>query len=337
MSAESPQPLLEVRELSKTFTTRHGLRRREVRAVRGVSFDIRSAAITALVGESGSGKTTVARMLARLERPTGGAILLDGQEVDLRHTADRAFRRRVQMVLQDPFSSINPAHPVGYSLERAIRIHSTATNTEIRTRAASIMRSVELPPHLLDELPHNLSGGQRQRVAIARALATSPGLIIADEPTSMLDVSIRLGVLNLLQDLRDRDGVSLLYITHDLVSARYLADETMVMYAGELVEGGESIELMADPAHPYSRLLLSAVPNPRRRRTDRSGQQQTQLRRQVLEGTACPFGPDLHEDCSATTPVRHQLTPTHWVRCLRYPAQQGGATTALDELQEVPA
>lgn len=324
--------VLDAHGLTKTFTVRDGLRRRDIHAVADVSLAIAPASITALVGESGSGKTTVARLIARLETPTAGGFSLAGEEVDLGRPPDRAFRRDVQMVLQDPFSSINPAHPIGYSLGRAIRLNSQDVGRSgLRGRLVKIMEDVELSPRLLDEMPHNLSGGQRQRVAIARALATKPKLILADEPTSMLDVSIRIGVLNLLHDLRSRDGVALLYITHDLVSARYVADETLVMYGGELVEGGDSVDLMAEPVHPYTRLLLSAVPNPRRSRSSADGDTQRTLRREVLEGATCPFG---SSDCSPDSPVRHAVSARHWVRCLNYPAQISSGATALDELQE---
>ena len=192
---------------------------------------------------------------------------LDGVDVlrTERRRASRAYRSKVQMVFQDPFGSLNPVHRVAYFLERAVRLHGRLrAQSEVRARLEELMTTVELPVELLDSYPHELSGGQRQRIAIARALAMEPKVILADEPTSMLDVSVRIGVLNLMRRLRDEQGISMLYITHDLASARYVADRTIVMFAGELVEGGESLDLMANPAHPYTQLLLSAVPDPTR-------------------------------------------------------------------------
>jgi peptide/nickel transport system ATP-binding protein len=204
-------------------------------------------------------------MLAQLIKPTRGTITLDGELVSGRRL--RAYRNKVQIVFQDPFASLNPVHSVRYHLSRPLRIHQrgrgrTAVNPAIEALLSRV--KLEPPGQFADKLPHELSGGQRQRVAIARALAAGPSVLLADEPVSMLDVSIRLGVLNLLGELRDVEGLAVLYVTHDIASARYFADMMTVMYAGRVVESGPSLEVTARPAHPYTRLLLDAAPDPER-------------------------------------------------------------------------
>ena len=222
-----------------------------------------AGAVTAVVGESGSGKTTVARLLARIVKPDAGEVLLDGKAVAAARS--RSFAAQVQMVFQDPFASLNPVHRVRHHLARPLEIHHTADG-DVEAAVRQLLHRVALDPPatFADKFPHELSGGQRQRVAIARALAVRPRVLLADEPVSMLDVSIRLGVLNLLADLRDRERLAILYVTHDIASARYLADTIVVMYAGQLVESAPSVSLTDSPAHPYTQLLLSAAPDPER-------------------------------------------------------------------------
>jgi peptide/nickel transport system ATP-binding protein len=326
--------MLEVRALSKDFTQGGPLGRKVIHAVHEVNFSIGRSEIVALVGESGSGKSTIARILARIEEPTSGSFLVNGVDVlaDERRKASLAYRGDVQMVFQDPFSSINPAHPVETSLRRSLELHRRDESARsIRALMPELMNEVGLNADMLFDYPHQLSGGQRQRVAIARALATRPRLILADEPTSMLDVSVRIGILNLMARLRDVEGISMLFITHDLASARYLADTTLVMFAGELVEGGESLELMANPAHPYTQILLSAIPDPRRTEAV-DVEARRILRRLVMEGHECPFDGDPDQECSDTEPVRHHLSATHWVRCHRYSPRGTVTATALVEI-----
>ena len=262
-SAESPhptatEPVLEVRGLRKDFPAGGLLSRRTVRALDGVDLTLHRGEILALVGRTGSGKSTLARIIARLETPTAGCLLLDGRDVLAREPrrASRSYRSRVQMVLQDPFASLNPAHSVGHTLGRALALHRSTA--EPGRGSAELLDAVGLEPELLGVRPHELSGGQRQRVAIARALACEPEVLVADEPTSMLDAPLRAGILDLLLGLREERGLSILYITHDLASARYLADTTAVLQAGRLVETGPTAELMKHPAHPCTRLLMSA-------------------------------------------------------------------------------
>ena len=273
----SVTPVLEARDLTKHFAV-HGARRpalrrppgraagagRVVHAVDDVSLALASGSATAVVGESGSGKSTLARMLAGLIRPTSGELLLDGAKLT-GHTG-RGYARQVQMVLQDPFSSLNPVHDVRYHLARPLLVHKLAGADRLDEEICGLLERVALTPGdaYLHKFPHELSGGQRQRVAIARALAVRPRVLLADEPVSMLDVSIRLGVLNLLGDLRDREHLAVLYITHDIASARYLADHIMVMYSGHVVEEGPAVQVTDEPAHPYTQLLLSAAPDPER-------------------------------------------------------------------------
>ncbi len=257
--------LLVVRGLSKTFSVREGLGTKKLRAVSDVSLELGRGEVVALVGESGSGKSTIARMVARLVPPTSGKIHFDGRDTLATRRMNLAFRTRVQMIFQDPFGSLNPVHSIGYHLERPLIRHSRARGkSEVQQKVGDLLETVGLNPaaEFVVKYPHQLSGGQRQRVAIARALAVDPELILADEPTSMLDVSIRIDILNLLSDLKKTRGIAYLYITHDLASARYFADRTVVLYAGYIVEGARSGELMDNPAHPYTRLLLSAVPRP---------------------------------------------------------------------------
>jgi peptide/nickel transport system ATP-binding protein len=260
-------PVLEGRNLTKYFWVRQGrrlfARRAPVHAVDNVSIRLEAKKVTAVVGESGAGKTTVARLLARIIRPDEGSVLLDGQPAPAGRP--RSYARQVQMVFQDPFASLNPVHRIRHHLERPLKIHHLANGNADAVIGDLLNRVALKPPESFTaKFPHELSGGQRQRVAIARALAVKPRVLIADEPVSMLDVSIRLGVLNLLADLRDRENLAILYVTHDIASARYLADTIVVMYAGQLVEAAPSVSLTDNPAHPYTQLLLSAAPDPDR-------------------------------------------------------------------------
>jgi peptide/nickel transport system ATP-binding protein len=248
---------LEVRGLTKDF--------KKLRAVDDVSFTLRQGTITALVGESGSGKSTVARILARLHDATAGSVIYDGKDV-LDRCDVKLYRSRVQMIFQDPFDSLNPVRTIKHHLERPVRIHSVVPRRDVTPRVHELLRTVGLVPaeKYAAKYPHELSGGQRQRVAIARALAVNPSVILADEPISMLDVSIRIGILNLMLGLKRELGIAFLYITHDIASARYIADEVLVMYAGQIVEQGPTDSVLLEPLHAYTRLLLSAVPHPER-------------------------------------------------------------------------
>jgi peptide/nickel transport system ATP-binding protein len=264
----SNAPLLQTRGLTKHFAIGGGLSRKTLHAVDDVDLVIQEREIVALVGESGSGKSTIARLLARVHRPTSGDIVFQGQPVSEMkgRTRELAYHRAVPMVFQDPFSSLNPAYRVSHGITRGLRLHRPELSaSQRRAEAERVTEAVGLSPaaDVLDRFPHELSGGQRQRIGFAQALSYRPKLIVADEPVSMLDVSIRIGLLNVMARLRTDEGVSLLYITHDIASARYISDRLVVMYAGHMVESGSTEQVLAAPAHPYTKLLLSAVPDPR--------------------------------------------------------------------------
>jgi ABC-type oligopeptide transport system ATPase subunit len=259
---------LEARGLVKEYRLRNGPRTTTLRAVDDVSFTLQPGRTVALVGQSGSGKSTIAKLLMQLERPASGDILLDGRPAARRGSGLVSYRRTVQMVFQDPFASLNPFHTIGHHLERPLRLHHHGmTDAEVRRGVLQLLERVRLHPaeHVAGRRPHELSGGQRQRVAIARALAPKPGILVADEPVSMLDVSIRLGVLNLLAALQREENLGVLYITHDLATARHFSDDILVMYQGRIVERGPADEVILHPQHPYTRTLAEAAPNPERR------------------------------------------------------------------------
>lgn len=258
---------LEVKNLSKDFDLRHGFTTTTLHAVKNVSFELMPGRTVALVGQSGSGKSTVARMIAQLEKPTSGQILLDGRPAQHRGKGLADYRDEVQMVFQDPFSSLNPFHSIAHHLERPIRLHGIATSSRaVRAKVIELLERVQLRPgsDFADRRPHELSGGQRQRVAIARALAPSPSVLIADEPVSMLDVSVRLGVLKLLARLQREENLAVLYITHDLATARHFSDDIMVMFQGEVVEEGPADEVILHPKADFTKKLLAAAPEPSR-------------------------------------------------------------------------
>ena len=263
--------LLRADHLTRYFKVGGTLARGTLHAVDDVSFGIGEREIVALAGESGSGKSTVARLLARVYEPTSGTVTYFGEPgagtslAALRSRRDGLrYSGQVPMVFQDPFSSLNPVFRVSHGVLRALKLHRPQLSAdERRAEAARVFDVVGLGEGMLGRYPHELSGGQRQRVGFAQALATKPRLILADEPVSMLDTSIRIGLLNLMAQLRDSEGVSILYITHDIASARYVADRLIVMYAGQIAEAGPIEDVLAAPKHPYTQLLLSAVPDPK--------------------------------------------------------------------------
>ena len=323
-------PVLEVEGLTKYFPARGRGRSQRLRALNGVSLSLERAEIVALVGESGSGKSTVARVVARLIEPSAGRILLEGRDVlaEEPRGASIAYRGKLQMVFQDPFGSLNPVHTLEHHLARPLILHRKVNGSaELVRRVHELLDSVGLTPaaEFAKKLPHEASGGQRQRVAIARALAVDPSVILADEPVSMLDVSIRAGILTLMERLKLERGVAFLYITHDIASARYLADRTLVMYAGHIVEGAPSEDLIQRPVHPYTRLLLSAVPDPARvlRAGGASGAPpaepaHTEAPNLVDPPPGCPFAPRCPRVVSACTremPSATEHGSGHWVRC----------------------
>jgi len=317
--------LLEARGLRRHYPIGRGLwlgrRGRLLRAVDGVDLEVRRGETLAVVGESGCGKSTLARLLLRLERPDAGTLRLDG--IDLASLPERRLRplrRRLQIVFQDPYASLNPRLSVAALVAEPLLVHGQGGAAERRARVGELLALVGLRPALADRFPHELSGGQRQRVAIARALATGPELLVADEPISALDVSVQAQVLNLLADLRARLGLALVLVTHDLAVVRHMADRVAVMYLGKIVERAPAEALLSAPRHPYSRALLAAVPRPD---PARAGS------RRILEGelpspvdppsgcrfrTRCPFAV---AECARLEPPLEETVPGHAVACLR--------------------
>jgi peptide/nickel transport system ATP-binding protein len=317
-------PLLVVKGLTKHFPVGTLVKTRQVHAVEAVSFSVRRGQVVALVGESGSGKSTTIRLISRLIAATRGEVIFHGRDMLKAEPrqASLAYRRKVQMIFQDPFSSLNAVHTIEHHLTRPLVIHKVAANPrELRERVYTLLATVGLnpPEEIARRYPHQLSGGQRQRVAIARALAVDPELILADEPISMLDVSIRMGILNLMAQLKEERGIAYLYVTHDLASARYIGDQIMVMYAGHMVEGGDGETVMGQPAHPYTQLLLSAVPDPRAGlRTRKDIGARGEVPSLIDPPPGCPFAArctKVMDACRQSMPGPTSITPTHWARC----------------------
>ncbi len=317
------QELLRTERLTKHFKIGNAASQRILHAVDDVSLSVGERQIVALAGESGSGKSTIARLLAKIYKPTGGEIYFQDRRLSsLRNRADRLrYSGQVPMVFQDPFASLNPVFRVSHGVLRGLKLHRPELSRQQRqSEAEHVFEVVGLTPgaDVLQRYPHELSGGQRQRVGFAQALAMRPKLILADEPVSMLDVSIRIGLLNLMVKLRDEEDVSILYITHDLASARYVADRLIVMYAAKLAESGPVDEVLSNPRHPYTQLLLSAVPDPRAplgvsAETDRGEPPK------VINPTPgcrfrwrCPLAIDI---CHAVTPEPGAIGPGHEVAC----------------------
>jgi peptide/nickel transport system ATP-binding protein len=319
------EPLLRTAALSKHFRLGGVLSRRTLHALDDVDITIGEREIVALVGESGSGKSTMARLLAMVYRPTTGSVYFEGRELgSLRSRKELlAYRGKVPMVFQDPYSSLNPAFRVSHGVMRFLKLHRPELTREGRREEAErVFTAVGLQPaaDFLRKFPYEMSGGQRQRVGFAQALALRPRLILADEPVSMLDVSIRAGILNMMRDLRRREGVSFLYITHDIASARYVADRLIVLYAGHVVESGPTEAVLQSPRHPYTQLLLSAVPDPRAPLALSSSSDAGEPPRVIDPGVGCRFRwrcPIAIDECATRTPRPRVLGPDHEAACHR--------------------
>jgi oligopeptide/dipeptide ABC transporter ATP-binding protein len=324
------EPLVRVQNLKKLFPISKSLLREaksHVHAVDDVSFSIHRGESLALVGESGSGKTTTGKLLVRLLDPTDGHIhmkLDTGGTADIAHLRGgelKRFRRHVQMIFQDPYESLNPRRTIFDTIAEPLSVQGIGNLAEREQRVAEILNLVGLSPPatFLFRFPHELSGGQRQRVAIARALVVEPTFVVADEPTSMLDVSIRTGIMNLMQDLADRLGVTYLYITHDLAVARYMSNRLAVMYLGKIVELGETEEILHNPLHPYTKALLTAVPVPdptlKRGLPDIKGSISKPIDPEPICRfyPRCPRGDEVCE--SNDHPDLLEASPGHWVAC----------------------
>jgi oligopeptide/dipeptide ABC transporter ATP-binding protein len=288
-------PILQVVNLVKWFHSQG----HTVHAVNGVSFEVGTGETVAVVGESGCGKTTTARCVLRLTDASSGQILFRGEDITKRSKgAFRPLRRDVQMVFQDPNGSLNPSMSVRQTLREPLKLHDIVSGKEVESRLQELMRLVQLEPALLNRRRDQLSGGQKQRVVIARAIATEPAFVVLDEPTSSLDMSLRLALLELLADLQEKLGMSYLFITHDFSTVRHVADRVVVMYLGKVMETGTVDEVLDDPAHPYTQALVSAIPLPdprlRKRRTHVGGETPSAAR----EIVGCPF----HARCPSVMP-----------------------------------
>ncbi|MFT4215443.1 MAG: ATP-binding cassette domain-containing protein [Microbacterium sp.] len=252
--------ILDFNHVTKVYNVRGA---GQLKALDDVSFTLESGQTIGLVGQSGSGKSTIAKILTQLELPSTGHVLLDGQPIPRRGKGLRKYRQQLRMVFQDPFASLNPYHSIRYHIERPLRLDNVVPAAETDKEVRRLLERVRLDPKaVIDRRPHELSGGQRQRIAIARALASRPKLLVADEPVSMLDVSIRLGVLNLLADLQREEGLGVLYITHDLATARHFSDEIIVLNQGRIAEQGPADEVILNPKDPYTQQLRAASPDP---------------------------------------------------------------------------
>ncbi|HEU4645125.1 MAG TPA: dipeptide ABC transporter ATP-binding protein [Burkholderiales bacterium] len=319
------QPLLEVQDLVMHFPVGGGMFSKPagvVRAVDGVSFNVHKGETLGLVGESGCGKTTTGRCILRLERPTGGRVVFEGIDMVTLGAAElRAVRRRVQVIFQDPYSSLNPRMTVGQILAEPLKVHGiVADKGERELRVRELLVQVGLAPQHAGRYPHQLSGGQRQRVGVARALATEPALIVCDEPVSALDVSIQAQIINLLEELQSRLGLTYLFIAHDLSVVRHISDRVAVMYLGKIVELADRNALYEEPLHPYTQALLSAVPIP-------DPKIEAKRKRMVVRGevpsplnppSGCVFHPRCPiavSRCSAEVPPLREIRPGHWAAC----------------------
>jgi oligopeptide/dipeptide ABC transporter ATP-binding protein len=320
--SDSNGDLLVVRNLKKHFPVRQGVFSRvagQVYAVDDVSFSIARGETLSLVGESGSGKTTAARSMLRLIEPTDGEVWFDGTDIITLGTKDlRALRRRVQIVFQDPFASLNPRMTVYSVLAEAIAAHNLAPKAQRRARVMELLGLVGLPEEAADRYPHEFSGGQRQRIGIARALAVEPDLIVADEPVSALDVSIQAQILNLLEELQQKLGLTFLFIGHDLSVVRHISDHVAVMYLGRIVEIGPVQAIFERPVHPYTRALLSAVPvvrpGPRPDRTVLTGD----VPSPINPPSGCYFHPrcpEAQDTCRQQAQRLVEVEPGHLVAC----------------------
>jgi len=295
----------------------------ENKAVDGITFDVKRGETVGLVGESGCGKSTTGRAILQLYKPTGGHIIFDGKDISALHGEElRLTRRRMQMIFQDPYASLNPRMSVRDIIGEPLLIHKLGNAAERRERVAELMRIVGLNPYYATRFPHEFSGGQRQRIGIARSLAVSPDFIVCDEPVSALDVSIQAQIINLLEELQEQFGLTYLFIAHDLAVVRHISDRVAVMYLGKMMELSDRNEIYDNPMHPYTKALLSAVPIPdpalerKRERIILTGDVPSSLRppRGCVFHTRCPIAID---ECREAIPEWREVQAGHWVACHR--------------------
>ena len=320
------KPLLEVNNLKKYFPIRGGILSRvvaNVKAVEDVSLTVKRGEVVGLVGESGSGKTTAGRAILRLIEPTSGEVKFEGTDITkISKGQMREYRKEMQIIFQDPFASLNPRMTVGDIVGEAMVIHKLARGKDKEEKVATLLEKVGLSPNHIRRYPHEFSGGQRQRIGIARALAVDPKLIVADEPVSALDVSIQAQVVNLLQDLKEELGLTLLFIAHDLAVVEYISDKVVVMYLGRVMEIAPAKELYRNPIHPYTQALLSAVPIPdptiKRERVILQGDIPSPINPPsgCVFRTRCPIAV---KECAEVVPPLEEVSPGHFKACIRRP------------------
>ena len=329
MSKEYGQLLIEGKNLIKDFPINStALQQPIMRAINGVSFKMYKSRGLSVVGESGSGKSTTAKMIAKMYAPNSGSIQYKGKDLESIRSRSQLmnFRKGVQMVWQDPFGSLNPTHNIFHHIARPLLIHKKVTpinKQELKDRVFALLEQVGLIPakETAEKFPHQLSGGQRQRVNLARNIAVGAEVILADEPTSMLDVSIRAGVLNLMEEMKFEKEMSLLYITHDIATARYIAEDLAVMYVGHMVEWGDTEEIIHHPQHPYTQLLISAVPDPSKSIHEKLKGNKGEIPLWTPNSVGCPFSDRCQHatsQCKEALPAVTQLSGNHFVRCYLY-------------------
>ena len=323
--AEQNNKLVEVKDLKKYYPITGGLISRqigEVKAVDGVSFHIMEEECLGLVGESGCGKSTLGRTLLRLEEPTGGEILYKGSDITkLDKKGLKSLRKEIQMIFQDPQSSLDPRMTIGDSVGEALLLHGMRNEKERLELVQALLERVGLDPSHATRYPHEFSGGQKQRIGIARALAVNPKLIVADEPVSALDVSIQAQILNLLMDLQDEGGLAYLFIAHDLSVIKHISDRIAVMYLGKIVELADKTETFAFPLHPYTQALLSAIPIPNPRWEKKRFPLEQEMPSPINPPTGCRFHTRCHKVlpiCSQQEPRLEELRKAHFVACHLY-------------------
>ena len=320
--------LLEVKNLKMYFPVTSGIifqkKVADIKAVDDISFFVRRGETLGLVGESGCGKTTTGRCILQLYKPTAGQVIFEGQELtELSNRQMRAMRREMQVIFQDPYSSLNPRMTAGNIVGEPLTVHGlVAGKAEYRERVADLFQNVGLNPYMADRFPHEFSGGQRQRIGVARALSVSPKFIVADEPVSALDVSIQAQIINLLEELQEQFNLTYLFIAHDLSVVRHISDRVGVMYLGHLVEIADRNDIYINPIHPYTKALLSAVPIPdpvidaQRERILLTGEVPSPLNPPsgCVFHTRCPIAID---ECSQVVPELREVEPNHWSACIR--------------------
>ncbi|MCW5710171.1 ABC transporter ATP-binding protein [Shinella sp.] len=310
-------PLLSVRGLAKHYQTRGAT----LKILQDISFDIAKGEVVGLVGESGSGKTTIGRSVLRLIEPSAGAVVFDGDDLTTLSGGEmRRRRRRMQYIFQDPYASLSPRMTIGEILTEGLKIQGIGSRAERLERAGKALEQVELPPDAINRYAHEFSGGQRQRIGIARALTLAPDFIVADEPVSALDVSIQAQVVNLMRDLQQRLGLTMLFISHDLAVVEYICDRVIVLYLGRIMEIATSEALYARPQHPYTQALMSAIPSP---------DPDLARKREILKGdipspanppSGCVFRtrcPKALDACAAAVPQLREVAPGHVKACIR--------------------